>query len=453
MAAVAFRAFPRGSIGFRLIVGASVWLAAALAVTHVVLTELFRDTVTRNFDIVLLDHADELLSLLEVRADGGVSMRRYPVDPRFVRPDSGWYWTISAGNVWHDASASLGVRPMPARTAKSDPGTLFPYRTVDHAGEAIRVIGKRERLSDAGPEILVLLSGPASVIDAAVARFNRGLLFGLATIGLASILAIVLQIYVGLGPLRAIGRSLAEVRAGRATRLEGDFPAEVAPLVGEMNALIDHNHHTVTRMRTQVDDLAHALKTPIAALKNAAEDLDGATGDIVRSQVAAMSAGVDHHLARARIAAAGDVIGARTALRPLAESLRRTVAQIYADKSLEIDIDVTGEPVFRGERQDLTEMLGNLLDNACKWGCRHVRLSGRTVGKELLIEIDDDGPGIADGDRGCVLDRGRRLDETTPGSGFGLPIVRDIAAHYQGSLELAGSAAGGVAARLRLPAA
>jgi signal transduction histidine kinase len=451
MAAVGFSAFRRGTIGFRLIIGASLWLAAALAVTYIILSGLFRDTVTRNFDIVLLDHADELLALLEVRPDGAVALRRHPVDPRFVKPGSGWYWTISTGTGWHDRSASLGGRPMPGQSAVADPDPPLPYHVLDHTGEAIRVIGRRERL--AGAEVRVLLSGPAVVIEAAAARFDRNLLLGLAGMGLALIAVIVVQIYVALSPLRAIGRSLAEVRAGRTTRLEGGFPEEVAPLVGELNALIDHNQRTVARMRTQVDDLAHALKTPIAALKNAAEDLGGANGEVIRSQVAAMGAGVDHHLARARIAAAGDIIGSRTALRPLAESLRRTVAQIYADKDLEIAIDVTGEPVFRGERQDLTEMLGNLLDNACKWGRRRVRLSGRAVGGELLIEIDDDGPGIPDAARAEALDRGRRLDETKPGSGFGLPIVRDIAAHYKGSLELKGSTDGGVAATLRLPAA
>ena len=224
-------------------------------------------------------------------------------------------------------------------------------------------------------------------------------------------------------------------------------------MVSELNALLDHNQRAVTRMRSQVDNLAHALKTPIAALKNAAEAVDSPNGGVIRNQIAAMGSSIDHHLARARIAATSDIIGARTPLRPLVEGLRRTVSKIYAQRNIEIDIDVTGEPIFRGECQDLTEMLGNLLDNACKWANLHVRLSGRTAGDELVIEINDDGPGIPDVDRVRVLDRGRRLDETTPGSGFGLPIVCDIASHYKGSLELTQSTGGGVLARLRLPAA
>ncbi|MEK9722844.1 MAG: HAMP domain-containing sensor histidine kinase [Rhodospirillaceae bacterium] len=446
-------AFRPGSLGSRLLTGASLRLIAALAVSYVVLTDLFRETVSRNFDIVLMDHVDELLMLLDVGDDGAVALSRHPVDPRFVKPDSGWYWSIAAANGRTVTSGSLGINRMPATTDVPANSTVDPYHVRDHAGRTIRVIGKRLRPQGADADLTIRLSGPAVVIDDAVAQFNGALMLALAGIGLALIAAVVFQVYVGLRPLRIIGQSLAAIRTGQATRLEGGFPEEVAPLATEVNALLNHNERSLAHTRNRVDDLAHALKTPIAALTNAAEAIEGTDGQAIRDQVAAMAKSVEHHLSRARIAGTGDVIGARTSLRPLVEGLHRTVSQIYADKNLEFDIDLVGDPVFRGESQDLAEMLGNLLDNTCKWADRRIQFSGRANGDELVIEVGDDGPGIAEVDRDEAMGRGGRLDDATPGDGFGLPIVRDIAEHYQGTLELARSPAGGVAATLRLPAA
>ena len=447
--------FRPGTLGFRLLVGASIWLMVALAVTFFVLTGLFRDTVTRNFDIVLVDHVDELLSLIDVRADGATSLRRHPVDPRFVTPGSGWYWVISDDASWRESSASLGDNPFPSLTngGHAADGGFRTYPALDYTGRNIRVISQRGRPSGGNRELTFLLSGPAVVIDAAVDRFNGALLLGLLALGLTLVFAVVIQVSFGLQPLRAVGRSLAAIRAGRSTRLEGDFPEELAPLANELNALLTHNQQSIQRTRERIDDLAHALKTPMAVLKNAAETIGGTEGDAIRTQVAAMGGSVEHHLSRARIAGTGDIIGARAAVKPLVEGLRRTVSQIYADRNVEIGIDIGDDLIFRGERQDLTEMLGNLMDNACKWASGRIHLSASVEKGILEVVVEDDGPGIPANEREAALDRGARLDGTTPGSGLGLAIVRDIAKLYGGNLELARSADGGVAARLRLPAA
>jgi len=445
--------FHTGSIRFRLLVAASLSLLAALAITFFVLTNLFRDTVTRNFDIVLMDHVDELLSLMQRHEDGSIELNRHPADPRFLKPASGWYWTISVGNGWNDRSRSLGANDMPAGGPSIASGDIRPHHIADHSGQLIRIIGKQVHDPNIGRELTVLLSGPAVVVEDAVADFNGALLLSLAGIGLALVLAVVFQVSFGLRPLRAIGKSLAAIRAGDATRLEGDFPDEIAPLASELNALLDHNRHSIARTRTRVSDLAHALKTPIAVLKNTADELSGPEADSIRDQVTMMNDSVNHHLAQARIAGTAGLIGARTPLRDLAERLRRTLAQIYADKALNIELHVAGNPVFRGEHQDLAEMLGNLMDNACKWAASRIQVDAADDGHGLLISVSDDGPGIPDDGRDEALGRGKRLDESTPGDGLGLAIVRDIAGLYGGTLDLASGPQGGVSARLRLPAA
>ncbi len=450
--AMTFNPFRKNSISVRLIAGAMLWLAVALAVTFLLLTGLFRNTVTKNFDAVQLDHVEELLSLTQLAPDGTPSLKRHPVDPRYVKLHSGWYWSISSGSIWHEQSRSLGkgrISEAPAAYATS--GETTAYRVVGPGNIEIRVVSKTVTLPGTDRMATVLLAGPTSAIETAVEEFNGILLISLLVLGCGLLFAVAFQVHFGLGPLRSIQRALAEVRAGRAARLSGSLPLELEPLASELNALLNHNEQSIDRTRTQVGNLAHALKTPIAALKNAGEDIDGEQGDIVREQVSLMSESVNHHLARARVAGTAQVIGARTPVRPVVEGLQRTLMQIYASSRFEMNVDVAGNIAFRGERQDLEEMLGNLMENACKWGRQRITVRGTDNGDSLLIEVADDGPGIPPQNRRKVLGRGQRLDEATPGSGLGLPIVRDIAQLYGGVLDLAESSLGGVAARLHLP--
>ncbi|MBT6095610.1 MAG: ATP-binding protein [Rhodospirillaceae bacterium] len=440
------------SISIRLVAGAMLWLAIALAVTFFLLTGLFRNTVTKNFDTGQLDHIDELLSLTQIAPDGSPSLKRHPVDPRYVKLHSGWYWSISSGDKWHEQSRSLGSnRLTTAPAAYTITGDITAYRVIGPGNIEIRVVNKAVTLPGTDRMATVLLAGPTSAIETAVQEFNGTLLISLLVLGCGLLFAVAFQVHFGLGPLRSIQRALAEVRTGRAARLGGNLPLELAPLASELNALLDHNEQSIERTRTQVGNLAHSLKTPIAVLKNASEKFDGERGDVIREQVSLMSESVSHHLARARVAGTAQVIGARTPVRPVVEGLQHTLAKIYADNRFEIDVDIAGNIAFRGERQDLEEMLGNLMENACKWGRQRISVRGVDDGENLLIEVADDGPGICPQNRRKVLGRGQRLDETTPGSGLGLPIVRDIAQLYGGVLDLAESSLGGVSARLHLP--
>jgi len=442
-----------GSMTGRLVVSAIVWLIAALAVTFVLLTGLFRNTVVSTFDTNLIDHVDEILSLTQVAPDGHVSLKRHPADPRFNKPESGWYWGIASSRGWSEHSHSLDGFRLPTVPApvmlEPDPA---PYRISGPGGIEIRVIGKSVSPPGTDQRLTVFVAGPVSAIDAAAARFNGILFLSLAVLGAGLLLAIVFQVRFGLGPLRSIQRSLSEVRAGRQARLTDDLPRELAPLAAELNALLDHNDTSVERTRRQMGDLAHALKTPIAVIANAAEQVEGATGETLREQVSVMSDSVNHHLARARAAGSARIIGARTPVYPVVDALHQALARIHAGGTWEMDVSMPAEISFRGERQDLEEMLGNIMENACNWSHGHIRVRGEQDGGELLIVVDDDGPGIRSEDRQTALDRGGRLDETVPGNGLGLSIVRDIAGLYDGALQLTDSPLGGLSARLRLPA-
>jgi len=261
----------------------------------------------------------------------------------------------------------------------------------------------------------------------------------------------------GLAALDELRRRLAEVRQGAAARLEGGFPSEVVPLVEDLNALLAEREAAVERALAKAGDLAHGLKTPLAVLAQEA-DRAGREGhpelaEVLAQQVARMSRQIEFHLAHARAAGAAAGRAGRCPLRETASGLVRALTRLHADRGRTVVVEVPPELHFRGRREDLEEMLGNLLDNACTWARGQVELRAEAAGDRLVVTVEDDGPGIAPGLRENVLQRGVRADEAAPGSGLGLAIVRELAELYGGSIELDDSPAGGLRARLVLPAA
>jgi len=275
----------------------------------------------------------------------------------------------------------------------------------------------------------------------------------------------------GLSPFTELRERLASVRDGRARRVDGHYPSEVQPVVDDLNALLDLRDQTVKRAIAKAGDLAHALKTPLAVLAHEAEVADGAgqgeLAAVMRQQIERMRRQMDYHLAHARAAASGAAPGAHCSVLASAEGLARTLLRLHADRGLSIEVEADAAHVVRVEREDLDELVGNLLDNACKWARRSVTLnvgvspetartstSARTRrGRRLSITVADDGPGLTDEQRARIGKRGLRLDETKPGSGLGLSIVMDLAQSYRGSCELARAPKGGLAVHLELPAA
>jgi signal transduction histidine kinase len=261
----------------------------------------------------------------------------------------------------------------------------------------------------------------------------------------------------GLSGLDRLRERLAAVRAGRATRLDGAYPTEVEPLVADLNALLDHREEVARRALAKAGDLAHGLKTPLAVLTQEAERAAGAgQGEFAATlehELERMRRQIDYHLAQARAAGAGAQLGVRASPRESAEALARTLQRLHAARGLTIVIDLPAALRVRVQREDLDEMLGNLLDNACKWAASAVRIGGATAAGGVVLTVDDDGPGLPPELRETVLVRGVRADEASPGTGLGLAIVRELAALYEGSLVLEAAPTGGLRARLELPAA
>jgi signal transduction histidine kinase len=260
----------------------------------------------------------------------------------------------------------------------------------------------------------------------------------------------------GLNSFDVLRIRLVEVKEGRERRLEGDYPAEVVPLIADLNSLLDDREQRVTRALTKAGDLAHGLKTPLAILNQQAQRAKAAgqteLAAAITQQVERMRRQVDYHLAQARASASGGTPGARSHVLTSADALARTMTTLHADRRLAIDVRAAHDHFVRVQREDLEEMLGNVVDNACKWATSRVDLHSRTVDGRIEIIVDDDGPGLDPSLRQSVLQRGVRADEAAPGSGLGLAIVRDLVELYGGAIALDSSPLGGLRATLQLPA-
>jgi len=283
----------------------------------------------------------------------------------------------------------------------------------------------------------------------------RHLLF-IVTLAIVCMIAGLWQIRKGLSAVDQLRARLLSVHRGEERRVTGHFPTEVQPLVDDLNSLLDDRERMVQRAIAKAGDLAHGLKTPLAVLSQEAQRVSQSghseVAESVGREVERMRKHIDYHLAQARAAGSGAAPGTHCAIKPAADALARTLLRLHADRGIAIDVRVSSDHGVRCQREDLDEMLGNLLDNACKWTRSRVSVSSNTSNGHTLILVDDDGPGLAPAMRESVLRRGVRADEAVPGSGLGLAIVRDLAELYGGTIELDESAHGGVSARLRLPA-
>ena len=441
------------SLSFRLAAGAGLWITAALVVTGLVLSGLFRDYVERGFEQQLAMQLDRLSSVSEIGPGGAIELKRLFSDPRFDQPYSGWYWQIAGHNRPLLRSRSLWDRVLVIE--KDVQATDTPWRSDEMGPEDQHLWVLRRAVTFPGSRGVFQIAVAADITEmhAAIARFTGILALSLAVLGLGLIAAVMIQVRYGLLPLARLRDGLAAVRSGHATRLAGPFPDEVTPLAEDLHGLLDHNALVVERARTHVGNLAHALKTPLSVVGNAAAAETGALAETTRQQVAAMSDQINHHLSRARTVAAGRVLGERTGVSTVAEELRRTLSRIYEDRGIKITVDGPQGLVFLGERQDLQEMLGNLMDNACKWARSEVCVTLKHSDDRLSLRVEDDGPGLARSARARVFDRGQRIDEAVPGSGLGLAIVRDVAELYGGGVSLHEATLGGFGATLDLPAA
>ncbi len=427
-------------------------MAVSLVAAGALLAWLFRGHVEREFDSLLYGHLEDLTAASEIVPDGTLSLTWTPSDPRFGRPLSGWYWQIGDGADILFRSTSLWR----ARLTVSAPRVGAVPIFVDMAGpggRAQRVLVAGITLPESETRYVFAVAGPRSYIDLAVRNFTTKLAWTLASLGVGMLIAIAVQVWFGLRPLQAMRRALSDIRAGRARHLPEGMAEEVRPLAHELNALLDHNAALLEWARSKAGNLAHALKNPLTVIRNEADGIEGERGEVLRHQAAVIAGQIDRYLRQTRAAGGCEVIGARARVDAVVDDLLFSVGRIYAERALDIRVDGLEGVEFRGDAEDLGEMLGNLLDNACKWARSSVRISGRLEGGELILSVVDDGPGIPEARRDAALGRGGRLDESVAGSGLGLDIAADLAMLYRGRLTLETAPGGGLEARLRLPAA
>ena len=436
------------SLTRRLAFAAAVLIAFSLFGTGELLVFMFRDHIEQRFDLGLVDHLEELVAASEIDATGRLTLGWTAFEPRFNRPGSGWYWQIARGGTVEAASASLSAMRLDLPPADLETVHLLDGPT----GQPLRVFVRHITLPGAGGQFTYAIAGPAADIQGGVRQFTMITAATLAMLGAGLIIAVLFQVRYGLRPLNGLRDALSDIRSGRRHRMPEAFPIEVEPVVEEVNALLDHNAALLARARAHAGDLAHALKHPLMVIAHEARALDKVRGRVIAEQVAAMRGAVDRNLARARIAGPGAAVGVRAPVAEIFQGLRYSLDLLYRDRGLKIEGEGLDGLSFAGDAQDLEEMLGNLMDNACKWSRSRVRVAAARRNGGLAIAVEDDGTGVAEDEREAVLVRGGRLDEQAAGTGLGLWIVRDIAELYRGSLRLSESEFGGLKAELILPA-
>ncbi|MFZ0375666.1 MAG: sensor histidine kinase, partial [Xanthobacteraceae bacterium] len=439
------------------------WTVVILIITGVALSTLYRHAVERAFDRRLDVYLRTLVADVASPEEGADKYPQSIGEPLFELPLSGWYWQVTRLDTKTPevhSSRSLWDSSLP-RLPDEKTSTDAEFRQGYAKGPEDQELRLVERDIDLGTDgrYLIAVAGDASEIDDETGSFERTIIITFTALTLALLLTTALQVRFGLAPLARISEGLAAIRSGRAERLQGKFPVEIAPLARETNALIDANREIVERARTHVGNLAHALKTPLSVIVNeaAARGNDPLAykvleqTDIMRDQVA-------RQLERARLAARSTVVGTSVEVPPVVTALARTMEKLYRARDIAIDVDVPDHARFRGEQQDLEEMVGNLVDNGCKWAQSRVAIEVMAdqppsdgVKSRVRIIVDDDGPGLSPAEREQVALRGQRLDETKPGSGLGLSIVVELAGLYGGVLTLGTAPIGGLRAELALP--
>jgi signal transduction histidine kinase len=448
------------SLARRLVLLAAGWSIGVLVISAVLLAFLFSQAALRNTDQRLNELIDNLIAGTTIE-DGRVIAPAL-TDERALRVYSGRYWEIAEfreGGHAHALVPSNSLWDSELKTPAdlqqrfaARPGHHVAYNSVGPLGEPLRAIARLASFPGRTSPVIYVVAEDRSPITRDIRGFVVATAAAFLVLGLGLIVAVVVQVRVGLRPLFDLRREVAAVRRGKSERLARKYPTELTPLADELNALVAHNQEVVERQRTHVGNLAHALKTPISVMMAEASQQPGPLADVVSRQAETMRQQVDHHLRRARAAARTQGQGERTDVAEVVDELARTLARIF--RSTDIDWDVEEGLWFQGERQDLLEIVGNAMENACKFSAGRVRVRAEPVGSERLkLVVEDDGPGLTPEQRKAAVRRGERLDESAPGSGLGLSIIDELARAYGGALTLGASNLGGLSLEIMLPRA
>jgi signal transduction histidine kinase len=441
------------SLTRRLIGIAAIWVTVLLLGGGYALDRVLTSSLSENFDKQLEYVLNAMIAASEIGPDGEVRFNRPPADQRFLEPYSGVYFQVSGDGADTFPSRSLWDRRLRVDTAHNDVD-LHTYDSREFQEEPLRIVERDVILPGSEIRWRFQVAQSREIIDRQISDLRSTLIRAFAALGIGLLVLAALQASYGLWPLRRVRSEVVAIRSGKQSRISEDFPREIYPLVRELNELLAHSEEQAEEARRHAGNLAHALKTPLTVITNAATAASPDLADTVIREATVMRRQVDHHLARARAIGRRASLHARACAWESLEAVERAVSRLYPD----VTVDIAGDKqaCVRVERQDLDEMLGNLVENAAKYGAGRVFVTVELVadkGVEILVE--DDGPGIPAAEREPIFARGARLDTTgKPGTGLGLAIVRDVAEIYGGSVRLEESEdLGGLLARLTLPPA
>ena len=440
-----------GSLSRRMILIAAAWISLLLLGGGIALDRVLTNAITRNFDDSLNYVLTAMIASAEIGPAGEVILNRPLGDQRFLEPASGLYYQISGEGFEHFRSRSLWDRSLRVPVRHRDVEAHI-YDSQEFTDEPLRILERDATLPGSKVRWRFQVAQSRAALDEQIEVLRETVVRSFAVLGLGLIMLAALQTYYGLLPLRKVRRAIARMRSGNATRVDEPMPDELTPMVEELNALIEHNEIQAEEARRHAGNLAHALKTPLTVIMNAATANAADLPDTVCREATTMRRQVDHHLARARAVGRRGHAHSRAEVWPSLEAVERAVGRLYPN--VRIDIDGAKESTVHVERQDLDELLGNLIENAAKYGGGSVFITVAAEAGYVEFLVEDDGAGIPEEDRLRIFDRGARLDTTKPGTGLGLAIVRDVAEIYGGTVALEESEdLGGLAVRLRLPAA
>ena len=441
-----------GSLSRRMIVVAALWITALLLIGGFALDRVLSRTIVDSFDNQIVFILNSMIDASEIGPDGEVRFTRPPADQRFVQPYSGLYFQISGAGADTFASRSLWDRRLRVSDTHADIKPHLYDTNEFGSDEPLRVAERDATFPGSNVRWRFQVAETRETINDQIHRFRSILFWSFLALGIGLILLAALQTFYGLWPLRRVREEVAAIRSGDKTRISDEFPAEIRPLTEEINQLLAHSEAQAEEARRHAGNLAHALKTPLTVVTNAATAEAPDLAETVRREAQVMRRQVDHHLARARAIGRRASAQSRATVWESLEAVQRAVDRLH--EGVVIDIAGNHQAQVRVERQDLDEMLGNLVENAAKYGGGRVFVTVEPKGKTVDILVEDDGPGIPAEKRGELFTRGARLDTTgKPGTGLGLAIVRDVAEIYGGSIRLEESEdLGGLLARLTLPA-
>ena len=440
-----------GSLTRRMIGVAAIWIGVLLLIGGFALDRVLTISIVRNFDSQLEYVLNAMIASSEIGPDGEVRFNREPADQRFIEPYSGVYFQISGAGSDTFPSRSLWDRRL--RVASHNDVAFHTYDSDEFAGEPLRVVERDAIVPGSETRWRFQVAQSRDMIDGQIRDLRSTLVGSFVALGTGLLILAAIQAFYGLWPLRRVRREVAAIRSGSGTRIAEDFPHEIHPLVNEINQLLAHSEEQAEEARRHAGNLAHALKTPLTVITNAATAHSPDLADTVCREALVMRRQVDHHLARARAIGRRASAQARSTVWTSLEAVERAIDRLY--ENVTVDIAGDREAQVRVERQDLDEMIGNLVENAAKYGGGRVFVTVEQSAASGAVDIlvEDDGRGIPEAERGTIFDRGARLDTDKPGTGLGLAIVRDVAVIYGGTISLEESEdLGGLLARLTLPA-